>query len=271
MTDSQTTEAIGIQRAVMFGCGNMGQALISGWVESPLVSFSIVDPMEPSLDIEARVVGNTDDLSDTEFNLVIIAVKPQLIPTVMEESGDMIRKADLVLSIAAGVSMETLEKHIGDLPIVRMMPNLPAAVGKGMSGLYANDKCSDKDKSLITDMASRNGELVWLQEEDQIDRFTAIAGSGPGYIFEFLRLYTMAAMEQGFSEEDARKLAIATVAGTTEMAAQSDKSLDDLRSSVTSKNGTTQAGLEQFMRNDELKTLLSDTVAAAYKRAVELR
>ena len=258
-------------RALMFGCGNMGQALVSGWVKSPMVDFTVVDPQTPDIGVDAKVLPNTDSLSPGHIGLVVIAVKPQLIPVVVKASGDLIRQADLVLSIAAGVSTASLEAALGKRPIIRMMPNMPASIGKGLSGLYANDQCTDQHKALVTDLASRNGELIWLDEEDQIDRFTAVAGSGPGYVFEMLRLFTLAAMEQGFSAEDARKLAVGTVSGTAEMAAQSSKSLEELRNSVTSKNGTTQAGLEQLMRDGTLETLLSDTVGAAYKRAVELR
>ena len=217
------------------------------------------------------VVEDTSKLPNEDFDVVVIAVKPQLIPTVMEQNGDIIRNAEMVLSIAAGVSMETLEKELGDKPIIRMMPNMPASIQKGLSGLYGNSHCTDAHKALVTDLASRNGELVWLNEEDEIDRFTAIAGSGPGYIFEFLRVFSKAAMEMGFSEEEARKLAIGTVSGTAEMAAQSDKTLEELRDSVTSKNGTTYAGLQQFMRGEELEKLVMDTVQAAYDRAVEMR
>ena len=258
-------------KAAMFGCGNMGQSLLSGWADTDQIAFSVVDPALPNVGKHAVVLADAKDLPETDWSIAIIAVKPQLIPMIMEQAGHVFKSADLVLSIAAGVSMETLEKHVGDKPIIRMMPNMPASIGKGVSGLYGNDKCSDRDRDIVTDMASRNGELVWVETEDAIDRFTAIAGSGPGYVFEILRLYTIAAMEMGFDEDEARKLVTQTVIGSAEMAAQSDKSLEDLRKSVTSKNGTTEAGLSKLMEGDKLKELLSETVEAAYKRALELR
>lgn len=267
MSDQDTTT----KSAIMFGCGNMGQALLSGWAAAGVFNWTVIDPANPDLGDLAKVLTDAKALKDTSFDLVVIAVKPQLIPVVMDASGDLIRSADLVLSIAAGVSVSTLEKQLGATPIIRMMPNMPASVGKGLSGLYPNAHCSAAHRDVIADIAAHNGEFVWLTDEDQVDRFTAIAGSGPGYIFEFLRLFTLAAIEQGFDAETARKLAIGTVAGSAEMAAQSEKSLENLRNSVTSKNGTTQAGLEQLMRGDTLKQLLSDTANAAYSRAVELR
>lgn len=260
-----------MRKAVMFGCGNMGRALLNGWSQTPDMQFTVIDPANPDLGDMADTLTSPKTIAGDTFSLAVVSVKPQLIPVIVESAGDILRRSDLILSIAAGVSIASLERQLGPRPIIRMMPNMPASVGKGLSGLYANAACSDVHKALITELADRNGQSIWLDDEDKIDRFTAIAGSGPGYIFEFLRLFTKAAMAQGFSAEDARKLAIGTVAGSAEMAAQSDQSLEDLRKSVTSKNGTTQAGLEQFMRDDLLEQLLLDTAEAAYNRAVELR
>lgn len=261
----------GVKQAIMFGCGNMGQALLSGWAAHGGIGFSVVDPAEPDLGGSATAYKSAADLPEQDWDLAIIAVKPQLIPVIMEDAGQIFRNADLVLSIAAGVSMQSLEKHIGAKAIVRMMPNMPASIQKGVSGLFPNAQVNDEHKALINTMAAQNGAHIWLEEEDAIDRFTAIAGSGPGYVFEILRLYTMAAMELGFNESEARQLVTQTILGSAEMAASSDKTLEDLRKSVTSKNGTTQAGLEQLMAGGTLKDLFSDTLKAAYNRAVELR
>ena len=270
MSESTTsTDKVRI-RALMFGCGNMGQALISGWMKADGASFTVVDPAEPDVGHGVDVVTSADSVQGP-FDLVVIAVKPQLIPTVVEQADHLIEQADLILSIAAGTSIKTLENHLGHRPIVRMMPNMPASVRMGLSGLYANDKCMLQHKSMIEKLATENGEFLWLDEEDKIDKFTAVAGSGPGYVFEILRVFTLSAMKQGFSEEDARKLAIGTVLGSAKMADDSDKTLEDLRNSVTSKNGTTQAGLEQLMADGKLEDLLTRTVQAAYDRAVELR
>lgn len=269
MNDAAAAQAN--MKVLMFGCGNMGQALMQGWTKNEALNFTVVDPQLPEVADGVTVVAGPEGVTGAKFDLVIIAVKPQLIPTVVQASGHLIAKADLILSIAAGVSVETLERQLGHRAIVRMMPNMPASIALGLSGLYANDKCEERHKSLISDMAEKNGEFLWLDEEDKIDRFTAVAGSGPGYVFEILRLFTKAAMTQGFTEDEARKLAIGTVLGTAAMADKSDKTLEDLRNSVTSKNGTTQAGLEQLMSDGKLEGLLNDTVQAAYNRAVELR
>ncbi|MAI90060.1 MAG: pyrroline-5-carboxylate reductase [Hyphomonadaceae bacterium TMED5] len=270
MNDTVTMSKTAEIKALMFGCGNMGQALMSGWRKAQNVSFTVVDPVKPEIGPDVKVLGSAEEV-EGKFDLIIIAVKPQLIEMISKDAPDAMSSGRLVLSIAAGTSTDTLGRLLGDRPIVRMMPNMPASVSLGLSGLYANPACSEDDKALIEKLATENGKYIWLDEEDKIDRFTSVAGSGPGYVFEILRLFTMAAMEQGFSEEDARMLAIGTVLGTAKMAEESSKTLEDLRNSVTSKNGTTQAGLEQLMKDDQLKDLFSNTVSAAYNRAVELR
>ena len=140
-----------------------------------------------------------------------------------------------------------------------------------MSGAWANARTSDAQRAAIEAMMLRAGELVWVEEEDGLDRVTAIAGSGPGYVFEIARTYVEAARELGFSEDQARRLVLATMAGTVEMAARSDRSLAELRNAVTSKAGTTEAGLNALNGGGDLSTLLQATTRAAYARAVELR
>lgn len=256
-------------RALMFGCGNMGQALISGWKKADGIDFTVVDPAGP--DLEGVDVHASMDSLEGEFGLIIIAVKPQMIADVMSAAKHLVDPAGLVLSIAAGTSVKTLQGILGDKAIVRMMPNMPASVKLGLSGLLANEQCGDVEKSLIEKMASENGEFLWLDSEDKLDRFTAIAGSGPGYVFEIMRLFQTAAMTLGFTEEEARLLSVNTVYGSAGMAAENPKPLEELREAVTSKKGVTLAGLQQLMADDVLAGLLNRTVESAYNRAVELR
>ena len=256
--------------ALMIGCGNMGGALLKGWKKADGITVSVIAPSKPDLG-DTPVYGSAAELPNTKFSLIIIAVKPQMIPDVVVQYKDLFDQADTVLSMAAGVTIANLEQQVGPKAIIRIMPNMPSAVAKGLTGVLANDRTDASIRALIEAMLSFNGEFLWIDNEDRLDRFTAIAGSGPGYFFEVLRQFTHAAEGLGFSPEDARKLAIQTVLGTAAMAAQSDQSLEDLRKSVTSKNGVTQAGLEQLMRGDELQSLFEDTLDAAYKRSIELR
>lgn len=154
---------------------------------------------------------------------------------------------------------------------MRVMPNLAAMVGLGVSGLYANAKYTEQQKTEVTKLFVETGTCILLSSEDEIDRLTAIIGSRPGYIFEVMRSYVLAAKSIGFDDETARTLVLDTIAGTVETARQSADTLEELRTSVTNENGTTQAGLAELMRDRKLEALFQIIVQAAYNRAIELR
>lgn len=148
---------------------------------------------------------------------------------------------------------------------------MPVMVGKGATALYANEQTTEVQRELISRMMQTTGNLVWVEDEDAIDRFTAVAGSGPGYAFEIARCWVAAAQGLGFTEKEARDMVLQTLAGSAEMALNSESTLDELRNSVTSKNGTTAAGLGALNGDSGLDRLFGATVEAAYRRAIELR
>ena len=164
-----------------------------------------------------------------------------------------------------------MKAALGDRPAIRIMPNLPAQIGRGVSGLYADPPCSPAHRDLADRLAKATGSAIWLDTEDEIDRITAVAGSGTGYVFEIARAYVAAAERLGFAPDTARTLVIETLAGAVEMAARSETSLEDLRNSVMSKKGTTEAGIHALRRGGLLEQLLVETTEAAYARACELR
>ena len=256
---------------LLIGCGKMGGAMLRQWAATPDNSFTVADPVAPELPAGVRHVSKTTDLEPAAHDVVIIAIKPQMIADVLPDYVFALKPEGCFVSIAAGCSIASIAKVVGDRAIIRVMPNLAAMVGQGVSGLVANDRCSDAQKSRVRELVAQTGTCVEVADEDQIDRLTAISGSGPGYVFELMRSYVAAAKSVGFDDETARKRVFDTISGTVETARQSDETLEDLRNSVTSKNGTTQAGLEQLMRNAELEKLFQDTVQAAYARAVALR
>ena len=256
---------------LLIGCGKMGGAMLRQWAEVPDNTFTVADPAATALPDGVRHVTKTTELEAAEFDVVIIAIKPQMIAGVLPDYAFALKPEGCFVSIAAGCSIASIAKLVGDRAIIRVMPNLAAMVGQGVSGLVANDLCSDDLKARVTELVAQTGTCVELADEDQIDRLTAISGSGPGYVFELMRSYVAAAKSVGFDDETARKLVFDTISGTVETARQSDETLEDLRNSVTSKNGTTQAGLSQLMRDGQLEGLFHDTVQAAYARAVELR
>ena len=161
---------------------------------------------------------------------------------------------------------------MGDAPVIRIMPNLPAFVGKATNGLVAGAGVTDDQRTHATAMMERTGTVVEVADEDQLDRVTAVAGSGPGYVFELARAYVAAAEGLGFDRDQARALVLGTLEGTIAMAIEEDgQSLEDLRNSVTSKGGTTAAGLDALNGDGTMSRKFEATLEAAYKRAVELR
>ncbi|MCG6120278.1 MAG: pyrroline-5-carboxylate reductase [Blastomonas sp.] len=267
-------------RIALVGHGKMGGALLTQWCavaerDFPDTTFFVIDPMTD---------GKASDSSDRvaylrepppseacAFDLVIVAVKPQVVAEVLPDYASRLAPDGFVASIAAGCSIERLRALAGGAPVVRVMPNLPAAIGAGVSGLCADETATHHQRATIEALMAAAGSTLWVANEDMLDRLTAIAGSGPGYVFEIARAYVEAATELGFAPDDARQLVLGTMAGTIAMAQTSSSSLDELRSSVTSKNGTTAAGLDALNGDGALGERFRATLAAAYDRAVELR
>ncbi len=260
-------------RIGLIGHGRMGAALLTQWRTIGAHDFWVIDP---------AVAGNTGDgqthflaspppVADCQFDLIIVAIKPQLIEAVLPNYIGRLAKGGFVASIAAGFSIARLRSIIGDVPVVRIMPNLPAAIGAGVSGLCADASATPAQQAAIAALMEATGQTIWVDDEDQLDRLTAVAGSGPGYVFEMARCYVDAAQSLGFSPEQARTLVLGTLAGSIAMAQADTASLAQLRTSVTSKNGTTQAGLAALNGDGGLSRRLGATLDAAYARAVELR
>ena len=258
-------------RALMIGCGNMGSSLLSRWVDVEDTAFFVVDPYSEFSHPSVKMLKDKSALGDEKFDFIIVAVKPQMIDDIVPDYLSYLKESGAILSIAAGYSAERLGRISGGKPIIRVMPNMPASLGQGTSGLYCSPSVSPQMRDAVHTLMASTGEVVDVDSEDALDRVTAIAGSGPGYVFEIARAYTEAAMSLGFDAETARRLSLSTLRGTVAMALESEKSLEDLRNSVTSKAGTTEAGLNALNGDGGLDRLLEQTVRAAYERAVELR
>ena len=256
---------------LLIGCGKMGGALLNYWNKGE-EQFTIVDPFLEKAPEGVRLFDNRDPIADETFDVVIVAIKPQMIEAELPAYAPMLADGGYVLSIAAGMAIDSLKRATPAAPVIRVMPNLPAAIGKGTSTLVAGPDVQDRQREHALGMMERTGTVVEVENEDMLDRATAVAGSGPGYVFEIARAYVAAAEELGFAPEDARALVMGTLEGTIAMAqAQSDTALGELRDNVTSKGGTTAAGLKALNGEGGLSTLLHDTLKAAYDRAVELR
>jgi pyrroline-5-carboxylate reductase len=268
----QSSAGTAATNVLMLGCGQMGGALLARWRLSKDFVFTIVSP-SGSRDFgdDIRQVRGPAELEGDRFDLIIIAVKPQMIADVLPAYLGNLSEDGAFVSIAAGFSCESLAGLTGGAPMVRVMPNLPVALGKGVSGLYADDGIRDHHRSLVEALMRPTGHLSWVDSEDRLDRLTAVAGSGPGYAFEIARCWVEAGESLGFSRAEARALVLKTLEGTVDMALNTDAPLDELRERVTSKNGTTFAGLTAMNGDEQLSGLLGQTVLAAYNRALELR
>ena len=254
----------------MVGCGKMGGALLGNWMRGD-DTFTVVDPALESVPDGAELVRGTDQLAGRSFDLVVIAVKPQLIDAVMPAYSALLAEGGYALSIAAGCEIVRIKIAMDDATTVRVMHNLPAAIGKGVSAICGSSDASEAHLAHARALMQRTGTVVTVADEDKIDRFTAIAGSGPGYIFEFARSYVEAATDLGFTKDEARAMVLDMIDGTISMARSAQEELADLRNSVTSKGGTTAAGLNALNGEGDLSVLLKSTLDAAYARALELK
>ena len=253
---------------VLLGCGKMGSALLHGWLEGGMdpASITVIEPY-PSAWLKETGVRLNVDLPQTA-DVALLAVKPQMMGDALPQLASL--EGAMYLSIAAGVSIAAYEDALGASPIVRAMPNTPAAVGKGITALIANASATEAQKGMATALLSAVGDVLWLESEDQMDAVTAVSGSGPAYVFHMIEAMTEAGIAEGLPKELATKLAQGTVTGAGALAADADESAEQLRINVTSPKGTTEAGLGVLMGEGGLRPLIRATVAAAAKRSREL-
>jgi pyrroline-5-carboxylate reductase len=266
-------------KLVLAGCGNMGYAMLSGWLESGKLRPDETFIVEPNAELRARAkaLGSAVGSDAGEISpgavptLIVLAVKPQVIRDVTAGYRRFGDGRTTFLSIAAGTAMATFEEILGErAPIVRCMPNTPAAIGKGMMVTFANDRVSDDTRKFIADLLSASGEVASIDDESLMDAVTAVSGSGPAYIFHFIECLTAAAESAGLPAETAKLLAMQTVYGAASLAAESGEEPGVLRQQVTSPNGTTAAALAVLMGEDRLKQLVTEAVEAARLRSIEL-
>ena len=256
---------------LMIGCGKMGGAMLRRWLDASPARFTAVNRTPSAIPQGASHAPGPDALEGRHFDAIIIAVKPQQIADIVPAYLPFLAEDGCFISIAAGFSTASLKALLDDRPVIRIMPNLPACIGRGVNGLYADPACSAANRELAERLACATGSAIWLDSEDEIDRITAVAGSGTGYVFEIARSYVAAAERMGFAPDTARQLVLETLGGAVAMAADTGTPLDELRNSVMSKKGTTEAGIGALRRDGLLDQLLIETTQAAYDRACELR
>ena len=259
------------------GAGNMASSLVGGMINDgwPSDKITISDPNRDRREqILARYpVHSTDNnnVACQNADLVVLAVKPQILKEVCISLNPAIQqKKPLLVSIAAGIREVDISRWLGgNVSVVRCMPNTPALVGSGVSGLFANSLVTEKQKSLAENILRSVGVTLWLSEESLLDSVTALSGSGPAYIFLVIEALQQAGIKLGLSEKSARLLAIETTFGASKMALESSESPERLRHKVTSPGGTTECALE-VLQCGGLVELFESALQAAKQRSVEL-
>ncbi len=260
---------------VLLGCGKMGSALLAGWLTRGIKADSVwvVDPFPGDwvTGLVSEGLHLNEDLPRRPA-LCVIAVKPQMMGEALPRLQAMGGGATVFLSIAAGTGIAAFEAVFGpQTPIIRAMPNTPAAVGKGISALIGNGEIDESAMRLAEVLLGAVGQTVRLEREDQMDAVTAVSGSGPAYVFHLIETLAAAGVDQGLPNELAMKLARATVAGAGDLAEKADEDPAQLRVNVTSPGGTTAAALEILMNPDDgFPALLHRAVRAAADRGREL-
>lgn len=257
---------------VILGCGKMGSAMLEGWLDQGLMpsAITVSDPA-PSDWLQAQDVRLNTPFPSAPA-VLLIAVKPQMMGEALPAVARLGDQETLVISVAAGTTIERLGQVFGPkTPIIRAMPNTPAAIGRGITALIGNPASSEDDMRLAEVLLRAVGQTVRLENETQMDAVTGVSGSGPAYVFHLIEALAAAGQTQGLPPELAMQLAKATVAGAGALAESADQSPAELRRNVTSPAGTTQAALEVLMDNNNgFPPLLTRAVAAAAQRSKEL-
>jgi pyrroline-5-carboxylate reductase len=253
----------------LFGCGNMAGAMLRQWVASGVVDPAGVTAINPSAPDVPAGVRHVTSLPDEPLpDAVMIGVKPQMLDTVAPTLAPRIAGAPLLLSILAGVEIASLAKRFDARAIVRVMPNLPVALGHGAVGLSGVDPVSATGEA-VTALMAPLGLVEWV-EEPLLDAVSALSGSGPAFVYRFIDALAAAGASLGFPADQALRLAIATVEGAGMLAAGAGASPATLADRVASKGGSTREGLNVLDRDGALQKLLIATLTAARDRNVEL-
>jgi pyrroline-5-carboxylate reductase len=262
------------EHIAFIGGGNMASAILGGLIRqghSPQ-QIDVIEPVAEAREKLQQDFGVNTHAEAGAFlaqaGLLVWAVKPQVFKeaalTVAAHS-----QSALHLSVAAGIRSDSISAWLGSERVVRAMPNTPALIGQGISGLFARAGVTAADKTRIEQVVATTGQSLWLQAEDQLDAVTALSGSGPAYVFYFMEAMTMAGVEMGLSREQAHQLAVATFSGASALAQQSEEPPQVLRQRVTSKGGTTFAAISSMEDND-VRALFIDAMYAARERAKQL-
>jgi pyrroline-5-carboxylate reductase len=259
------------------GAGNMAQSLIGGLIASGYDKNKIcaADPTAEQRNLITERFGihcysdNAEAIAKSD--IVVLAVKPQILESVTKAISEVVtEKQPLIISVAAGIRSSAINGWLsGNSAIVRSMPNTPALIQTGATGLFANQHVSDEQRSQAEHIMRAAGLTVWVDEEQQLDAVTALSGSGPAYYFLFMEAMEQAGKQLGLDEKTAHLLTLQTALGAAKMVLESHQDCETLRNNVTSPNGTTESAIQSF-ESDNLRNIVAKAMQAANDRAIEL-
>ncbi|MBI2706940.1 MAG: pyrroline-5-carboxylate reductase [Proteobacteria bacterium] len=258
-------------KIALVGCGSMGSALLKGWLSLPhLETFWVISPREENVepflgDPRVHWISSPQDLPQTP-DAIVFAVKPFLLEDILPLYQSL---KTLILSVAAGKPLSFYETYFPECPIVRVMPNLPVSLHQGVLGLLANEQVRMPQEAKVEMCFQKLGFCLWVNSDEEIDKLTALSGSGPAYVFYLMESLAEAAQALGFEEKQATSLALQIFVGASLTAQTSEFSPAVLRQHVTSAKGTTAAAI-QVLEKGEVKALITTAVRAAFDRAQEL-
>jgi len=263
-------------KIAFIGGGNMGEAILGALLEKKLykpADISVSDISEPRRQYLKKQYGISVTAGNKEAvagkDVVVLAVKPQNINEVLADLRGLLKPGQLVLSIAAGVKINTISQGLGHRKVVRSMPNTPAQIGLGISGWTATPEVSGEQKAWARTILGAMGKEIYFDDEEYLDMVTAVSGSGPAYFYLFAESLIDAAVGLGLNRKDAEALVSQTMLGAAHLMQKSDKTPAELRRNVTSKGGTTERAIQVFEGSD-LAGIVGKAVKAACQRAKEL-
>lgn len=262
---------------LLAGCGNMGFAMLKGWLDKGAALPIDVMVVEPNEALRTRAAGLGVHVADSaaafagnKVNLMMIALKPQVLEQALPDYKSFTDAGATLITVAAGAPIALYTRILGDVPVIRTMPNTPAAIGAGMIGMFSNAQVSGEAKAFAKRLLDANGVVDELDDETMIDVVTAVSGSGPAYLFHFIECMAAAAEAAGMGKNQAMIYARQTVFGAAKLAEQATEDATQLRVNVTSPKGTTYAALQVLMGEKRLENLMVEAVGAAKARAEEL-
>jgi len=267
-----------MNKILLIGCGHMGTALLSAWSFKTSNRFVVVDPAQYKKinKINNKKISAFKTLNEIRdfllFDVIIFAVKPQIAKRVLEKFESLkFKKSAVFISVIAGKKINFFNQF---LPLrhqfIRVMPNMPAIIDQGMSCMLPNRHVSRTNKNKIELLFSKVGQTLWLKNEIEINKVTAISGSGPGYVFLFIDAFEKAALKLGLEKRNTKKLVHQTVFGSVNLWSQKNISAADLANNIAIKGGTTEAALNKLKKNNDFHNKLTKAVKAAFLRANEL-